>query len=120
MLTSALFSSIHYTDNSSVIYNRNITLYTIIYNSEFSANAICTFQSTNVIFSEYSFTAFLNNAGNGAVVFSESDVIIKDHSVMEFKNNVAQYSSGGAFTCYNSNVTIEDFSNCDWICQNPT
>ena len=112
VLTSALFSSIHFTDNSTVTYNSNIALYTIINNSEFSASAICTFQKTNVIFSGHSFTTFNNNAGNGAVMFSESDVIIKDHSAVAFKNNVAQYSSGGAFTCYNnSSVTIEGFSN---------
>ena len=112
VLTSALFSSIHFNDNSTVTYNHNIALYTIINNSEFSASAICTFQRTDVIFSGYSFITFLNNnAGNGAVVFSESDVIIKDQSAIVFKNNVAQYSSGGAFTCYNNNVTIEGFSN---------
>ena len=111
VLTSALFSSIHFNDNSTVTYNYNIGLYTIINNSEFSASAMCTFQRSDVIFSGYSFTTFLNNAGNGAVVFSESDVIIKDHSVIDFKNNFAQYSSGGAFTCYNSNVVIEGFSN---------
>ena len=111
VLTSALFSSIHFNDNSTVTYNYNIALYTIINNSQFSASTICTFQRTDVIFSGHSFTNFLNNAGNGAVVFSESDVVIKDHSVIEFKNNIAQYSSGGAFTCYNSNVTIEGFSN---------
>ena len=111
VLTSALFSSIHFNDNSTVIYNYNIALYTIFNYSEFFASAMCTFQKTDVIFSGYSFTTLLNNAGNGAVGFSESDVIIKDHSAIEFKNNVAQYSSGGAFTCYNSNVTIEGFSN---------
>ena len=112
VLTSGLFSSIHINDNSTVTYNCNIALYTIINNSELPASAICTFQRTDVIFSGYSFTNFLNNnAGNGAMVFSESDVIIKDHSATEFQNNVAQYSSGGAFTCYNSNVTIEGFSN---------
>ena len=111
VLTSALFSSIHFYDNSTVTYNSNVGLYTIINNSEFSASAICTFQKTDVIFSGYSFTTFLNNnAGNGAMVFSESNVIIKDHSAIAFKNNVAQYSSGGAFTCYNSNVTTEGFS----------
>ena len=113
VLTSALFSSIHFNDNSTVTYNCNIALFTIINNSEISASAMCTFQRSNVIFSGYSFTTFLNNnAGNGAVAFSESDVIIKDHSAVAFKHNVAQYSSGGAFTCYNnSNVTIEGFSN---------
>ena len=113
VLTSALFSSIHFTDNSTVTYKCNIALYTIINNSEFSASAICTFQRTDVVFSGCSFTTFSNNnAGNGVVVFSESDVIIKDHSAIAFKNNVAQYSSGGAFTCYNnSSVTIEGFSN---------
>ena len=114
VLTSALFSSIHFNDNSTITYNRNIALCTIINNPQFSASAICTFQRSDVIFSEYSFTTFLyNNAGNGAVVFSESDVIIKDHSAIAFKNNVAQYS-GGAFTCYNSNVTIEGFSNINF------
>ena len=114
VLTSALFSSIHFNDNSTVTYNRNIALYTIINNPQFSASVICTFQRSDIIFSEYSFTTFLyNNAGNGAVVFYESDVIIKDHSVIAFKNNVAQYS-GGAFTCYNSSVTIEGFSNLNF------
>ena len=117
VLTSALFSSIHFTDNSTVTYNYNIALYTVINNSKFSASAMCTFQRTNVIFSGYSITTFINNnAGNGAVVFSESDVIIKDHSAIVFKNNVAQYSSGGAFTCYNnSSVTSEGFSNLTFI-----
>ena len=36
---------------------------------------------------------------------------LEEHSMVTFNNNIAQSSSWGAFTCYNSNVTIKGNSN---------
>ena len=114
VLTSSLFSDINFNDNSTITYNSNTVLYTLTSNLEFSASAMCTFLGTDIIFSGHSLTTFINNKAveSGAVVFSESNAIMKDYSLITFNNNAAQYSSGGAFACYNnSKVTIEGFSN---------
>ena len=116
VLTSLLFSNVIYKDYTEVSYNANKISYTLISNYESSAatSAMCTFQSTDVIFSGHSLVTCTNNTagGGGVIVFSDSNVIIKEYSTVTFNNNIAQYSSGGAFTCYkNSNVTIKGNSN---------
>ena len=113
-LASTLFSSIIFNDNTKVAYNNNTVLCESSVTFESFAGAICTFKGTNIIFSGYSFIAFINNAAEigGAVSFSESSVIMQQHSTVIFKNNMALYSSGGALVCSNnSNVTIKGNSN---------
>ena len=110
ILTSALFSTITFNDNTNVTYCENtVSCRSSRYDESF-AGAICTFKSVNVTFLGHSFITFTNNRADkgGAVAFSESNVIIKEYSTVNFNNNVALYSSGGAFVCSNnSNVTIK-------------
>ena len=116
ILTSISFSNIIFKDNTEITYDRNTISHTIIinYKTSVAASAMCTFRRTDVIFSGQSLVRFTNNTagGGGAVMFSESNVIIGEYSTITFDNNIAQYSSGGAFICYNnSNVTIKGNSN---------
>ena len=110
VLTSVLFSRIIYKDNTKVSYNTNTISCTSTrtnYESSAAASAMCTFQSTEVIFLGHSLVTYTNNTG-GTLVFSNSNVIIEEYSTVTCNNNIAQYSSGGAFICYNnSNVTIK-------------
>ena len=111
VLTSVLFSSVIYKDNTKVSYNTNTisctsTSTNYVY-SVAAASAMCTSQSTEVIFLGHSLVTYTNNTG-GTLAFSNSNVIVEEYSTVTFNNNIAQYSSGGAFTCYNnSNVTIK-------------
>ena len=113
-LASALFSTVTFNDNTKVAYNNNtVSCATIRYYEPF-AGAICTFKGTDIIFSGHSFIMFINNTVDrgGAVAFSESSVIMQQYSTVIFNNNIALYSSGGAFVCSNnSNVTIKGNSN---------
>ena len=110
ILTSALFSTITFNDNTNVTYCENaVSCRSSRYDESF-AGAICTFKNVNVTFLGHSFITFTNNRADrgGAVAFSESNVIIQEYSTVNFNNNVALYSSGGAFVCSNnSNVTIK-------------
>ena len=113
-LSSALYSSITFNDNTEVIYNNNTVSCASSRYYEPFAGAICTFKGTDIIFSGYSFITFINNTADrgGAVAFSESSVIMQQYSTVIFNNNIALYSSGGAFVCSNnSNVTIKGNSN---------
>ena len=113
VLTSVLFSSIVYKENTEVTYDNNVVSRTIVEISTV-ASAMCTIQRSNVMFSGHSLVTYTNNiAGRGgAIVFSNSNVIIEEYSTVTFNNNIAQYSSGGALTCYNnSDVTIKGNSN---------
>ena len=110
ILTSVLFSTITFNDNTKVTYCENtVSCRSSRYDESF-AGAICTFKSVSVTFLGHSFITFTNNRADkgGAVAFSESNVIIQEYSTVNFNNNVALYSSGGAFVCSNnSNVTIK-------------
>ena len=110
VLTSVLFSSVIYKDDTKVSYNTNTiscTSTSTNYESSAAASAMCTFQNTEVIFLGHSLVTCTNNTG-GILAFSNSNVIIEEYSTVTFNNNIAQSSSGGAFTCYNnSNVTIK-------------
>ena len=109
ILTSTLFSTITFNDNTKVTYCENTVSCRSRKYDESSAGAICTFKSVNVKFLGHSFVTFTNNGADsgGAVAFSESSVIIQEYSTINFNNNVALYSSGGAFVCSNnSNITI--------------
>ena len=113
-LTSASFSSISFNDNSEVTYNDNAMSRTLTSYYESSAGAICTFQKVNITFSKHSLVTFSNNTSGaiGAVALSESNVTIEHYSTVLFHNNIALYSSGGAFGCYNySIITIKGNSN---------
>ena len=111
VLTSVLFSSVIYKDNTKVSYNTNTisctsTSTNYVYSAA-AASAMCTSQSTKVIFLGHSLVTYTNNTG-GTLAFSNSNVIVEEYSTVTFNNNIAQYSSGGAFICYNnSNVTIK-------------
>ena len=114
VVTSLLSSSIIYKDNTKVSYNANMISCTSTGNNEPSAAAMCTFQGTDVTYSGHSVVTYTNNTagGGGAIVFSESNVITEKYSKVTFNNNIAHYSAGGAFTCYNnSNIKIKD--NCN-------
>ena len=114
ILTSALFSNITFTDNTKVTYDTNTVSYILSRNDESSAGIICTFQRSEIIFTEHSLVTFINNKADrgGAVIIAESNVIMEEFSTIAFNNNFALYSSGGAFVCSNnSNVTIKGNSN---------
>ena len=113
-LASALFSTVTFNDNTEVTYNNNTASCASSRYHEPFAGAICTFKGTDISFSGHSFIMFINNTADrgGAVAFSESSVIMQQYSTVIFNNNIAQYSSGGAFICSNnSNVTIKGNSN---------
>ena len=113
-LASVLFSRVTFDDNTEVVYNNNTVLCASSRYYEPFAGAICTFKETDIIFSGHSFITFINNTADrgGAVAFSESSVIMQQYSTVIFNNNIALYSSGGAFVCSNSsNVTIKGNSN---------
>ena len=113
-LASALLSSVTFNDNTEVAYNNNTVSCASSRYYEPFAGAICTFKGTDIIFSGQSFITFFNNTADrgGAVAFSESNVIMQQCSTVIFNNNIALYSSGGAFVCSNnSNVIIKGNSN---------
>ena len=114
-LMSSLFSSITFNDNAEVAFNSNTVSYTLTDSFDSAAAAsMCTFQRTDIMFSGYSLVKFTNNTagGGGATVFCDSNVIIEEYSTVIFNNNIARYSFGAAFTCYNnSNVTFTGNSN---------
>ena len=113
-LTSALYSSITFSDNTKVTFSKNKVLCTSNPYDEFLACGICSFRSTDVIFSGHSFITFFNNTAHrgGAVVIFESNIYVEEYSTVNFNSNIALYSSGGAFQCSNnSNITIKDNSN---------
>ena len=113
-LASALFSTITFIDNTNVTFTVNTVTYTSNPYNESLASAICSFKSTDVIFSGHSFITFFNNTADrgGAVVICESNVYVEEYSTVNFNSNIALYSSGGAFECSNnSNVTIKGNSN---------
>ena len=115
VLTSILFSSVIYKDNTRVSYNGNAISCTSTSNNYYetsaAASAMCIFQKSDVIYSGRSLVS--HTAGEGrTIASSDSDVIIEELSTVSFNNNVAQFFSGGAFTCYNnSNITIKGNSN---------
>ena len=113
ILVSSLVSSVSFDDNVKVTYKDNKNLCTSDSCYETSASGICSFQRTEVKFSGHSLVKFISNIGEGgAAVFSDSIVSIEDYSTVTFYNNMAQYSSGGAFSCYNNSViTIAGNSN---------
>ena len=117
VLTSILFSSIIYKDNTRIIYNGSIISCTSTsnnYTTFAAASATCIFQRSDVIYSGHSLVSYNSNTagGGGAIAISDSNVIIEEFSTVSFNNNVAQYFSGGALTCYNnSNITIKGNSN---------
>ena len=113
-LTSTLFSSVIFNDNTEVTYKNNTLSCTSSKYCEYFAGAICTFKGTDIIFSGHSFITFINNTADRgrAVAFSEGSVVMQQYSTVMFNNNIALYSSGGAFVCSNnSNVTIKGNSN---------
>ena len=116
ILTSALFSNIVFNDNTNVTFKYN-TMSCIRKSSSnygLSAGAICTLQSTTVLFSGHSLVTFINNTAEqgGAVVFSDSNVTTEQYSKVTFSRNIAEYSNGGAFICFNNSiVTIRGNSN---------
>ena len=113
-LASVLFSRVTFDDNTEVVYNNNTVLCASSRYYEPFAGAICTFKETDIIFSGHSFITFINNTADraGAAAFFESRVIMQQYSTVIFNNNIAMYSSGGAFVCSNnSNVTIKGNSN---------
>ena len=113
-LTSALYSTITFNDNTKVTFSVNTVTDTSNPCDESLASAICSFKSTDVIFSGHSFIKFVNNTAHrgGAVVIFESNVYIEEYSTVNFNSNVAMYSSGGALECSNnSNITIQGNSN---------
>ena len=113
-LTSALYSTITFNDNTKVTFSVNTVSDTSNPYDESLAGAICSFKSTDVIFSGHSFIKFVNNTAHrgGAVVIFESNVYIEEYSTVNFYSNVAMYSSGGALECSNnSNITIQGNSN---------
>ena len=114
VLTSALFSTISFTGDTKVMYDSNTVSYTLTSEHDSSAGTICTFQRSEIIFTEHSLVTFINNKADrgGAVIIFDNNVIIEKYSIVIFNNNVALYSSGGAFVCSNnSNVTIKGNSN---------
>ena len=113
-MSSAIFSSIIFTDSAKVTYDTNVVVtYILTTNDKSFAGAICAFHTVNITFSGYCLIKFINNkgSGSGAVVISESIAMMKDHSAVIFSYNLALFSSGGAFTCYNSIVSIKGHSN---------
>ena len=109
-LTSALYSTITFNDNTKVTFSVNTVSCTSNPYDEFLASAICSFKSTDVIFSGHSFITFFNNTAHsgGAVVIFESNIYVEEYSTVNFNSNIALYSSGGAFQCSNnSNITIQ-------------
>ena len=114
ILTSALLSNIVFSDNTEVTFNQNILSCTSTSNYESSAGAICTAQRTNVMFSGNSLVTFINNIAEkgGTVAFYDSNVPIEEYSIVMFNSNIAEYSNGGAFVCFNNSiVTIRGNSN---------
>ena len=114
ILTSGLFSKIIFADNANVIYDTNTVSHVLTSEYDSSAGAICTFQDSEIIFTEHSLVIFINNKADrgGAVVVFESNVIMEEYSTVIFNNNIALYSSGGAFLCSkNSNFIIKGNSN---------
>ena len=113
-LASALYSTVSFNDYAEVTYiNNTVSCASSRYFEPF-AGAICTFKGTGIFFSGHSFTTFISSAADrgGAAAFSESSVIMQQYSTVIFNNNIALYSSGGAFVCSNnSNVTIKGNSN---------
>ena len=113
-LTATLFSTVTFNDYTEVKYNNNTVSCASSRYFEPFAGAICTFKGTDIIFSGRSFITFINNTAErgGAVAFSESNVIMQQYSRVIFNNNIALFSSGGAFVCSNnSTVTIKGNSN---------
>ena len=113
-LTSALSSTITFIDNTNVTFSVNTVTYTSNPYDESLAGAICSFKSTDIIFSGHSFITFFNNTAHrgGAVAFFESNVNVEEYSTVNFNSNFALHSSGGAFECSNnSNITIKGNSN---------
>ena len=114
ILTSGLFSNITFTDHTKVTYGMNTVSYILSRNDESSAGIICTFQRSEIIFTEHSLVTFVDNKADrgGAVIIFECNVIMEKYSTIVFNNNFALYSFGGAFVCSNnSNVTIKGNSN---------
>ena len=113
-LTSLLFSTITFNDNTNVTFSVNTVLCTSNPYDESLASAICSFKNADIIFSGHSVITFFNNKADrgGAVAIFESNVYIEEYSIVNFNSNIALYSSGGVFECSNnSNVTIKDNSN---------
>ena len=114
ILTSAMFSYIIFTDTTNVTYDTNTVSYILSGNDEFFAGSICTFQRSEIIFTEHSLVTFINNKADrgAAMIVFKSNVIMNDYARVIFNNNFAVHSSGGAFVCSNnSNVTIKGNSN---------
>ena len=110
VLASAILSNITFTDNAIVTFDTNIVSYSYIS----SGGTICALQRSEIIFTKHSLVTFINNKADrgGAVIIFESSIIIEEYSTVILNNNVALYSSGGAFVCSNnSNVTIKGNSN---------
>ena len=97
------------TCNTKVTYYENTVSNIFRRYDESAAGAICTFKSTNVMFSGHCTVIFIKNTADrgGALAFSESNVIMKEYSTVKFYNNIALDLSGGAFECSNnSNIMI--------------
>ena len=113
-IASTLFSTITFNHSTKVTFEANTVSSTLRRYGESFAGAICTFKRVHILFSGYSFVAFINNTADkgGAVAFSDCNVIIQEYSIVNFNNNIALYSSGGAIKCSNnSNIMIRGNSN---------
>ena len=106
ILTADLFSNILFNDNTEVTFTHSSLSCASTSNYESSAGAMCTSQSTNVIFTGHSLVAFINNTveKGGTVAFSHSNVTIEEYSTVIFNSNIAEYSNGGAFICFNNTI----------------
>ena len=114
VLTSAILSNITFTDTTKVTYDTNTVSYTLSSNDASSGGTICTFQRSEIIFTEHSLVTLINNKADrgGAVIIFKSNFIMEEYSKVTFDNNFALYSSGGAFVCSNNSyVTIKGYSN---------
>ena len=114
IVTSALFSDIVFNGNTEVTFNHNTLSCTSTNNYESPAGAICTLQRTNIMFSGHSSVTFINNTAEkgGTVAFCDSNVTTEQYSTVTFNSNIAEYSNGGAFVCFNNSiVTIRGNSN---------
>ena len=106
ILTADLFSTILFNDNTEVTFTHSSLSCAPTSNYESSAGAMCTSQSTNVMFAGHSLVAFINNTveKGGTVAFSHSNVTIEEYSTVIFNSNIAEYSNGGDFRCFNNTI----------------
>ena len=106
ILTADLFSNVLFNDNTEIIFTHSSLSCASTSNCKSSAAAMCTSQSTNVIFTGHSLVAFINSRveKGGTVAFSHSNVTIEEYSTVIFNSNIAEYPNGGAFLCFNNTI----------------